>query len=94
VISFRVGAHSVSQAPIVEILIDGRVVSVIYPENENRIRIVSAHFKGVGKQDGSFTDHVQLDDGSNSNPPIPAISIIFEPGRYEIVGRRIVRLSK
>ena len=80
-LEFRVVPHSGRLGvPVGQILLDGEMIASIYPDGEKGIKIVSAHMK-----------EVQQDDGSTSVPPIPHVSIIFDPQPYAIEGGRIVR---
>jgi hypothetical protein len=81
-VSFRIAEHSYKPGvKVVEILFDGKVVGTIYPEGENKIKIVSAHFseKDIPKDfDGEVVEDVDI---------VPAIHIAFKPRRYTIVGK-------
>lgn len=80
-VEFRITRHTFySDISIVEILIDKKVCGVIYPL-EKGIKLVSAHIEKVIE-----------DDGSCSQPPIPAVFIDFNPRPYKIIGNKIVRL--
>lgn len=89
-VSFRIAEHFYKpRVKVVEILFDGKVVGTIYPEGENKIKIVSAHFseKDIPKDfDGEIVEEKEVDI-------VPAIHITFKPRRYTIVGRRIVYLE-
>lgn len=90
---FRITQHTTTaNKEIVEILIDGEVAGAIYPTEEG-IKIVSAHFKGVGTEE-DFSQHVSFEDGSKAYPPIPTIKIILDPERYTISNGKIVKLGK
>jgi len=90
VISFRIAEHSHKPGVrVVEILVDGKVAGTIYPQGENKIRIISAHFseKDIPKDfDGEVIEEKESDI-------VPAILIAFKPRRYIIVGKRIVYLE-
>ena len=80
-VTFQVNPHSVkSGVQVVEILIDGKMVATIYPDEEKGVKLVSAHMEEVFQ-----------DDGSRSVPPIPAVLITFNPQPYTIEGHRIVK---
>ena len=81
-ISFRIAGHQLRPAhQIVEVLLDGHVVAVIYP-SEDSIGIISAHMANVSQS-----------DGSGENPPIPSVSITFKPRPYRIEGGKLVYLE-
>ena len=78
-ISFRLAKHSAKPVQIVEILLQGAVVGVIYPATEG-IKIVSAHMEKI------FSN-----DGVGQFPPIPSMEIVFNPRPYRIEGGRLVK---
>ena len=83
-VEFRSAPHGLKpETTIVEILVDGEVIAVIYPDGEKGIKLVSAHIKDVVR-----------DDGSKKIPPIPAILIDFDPQPYTIEDGKIVKHSK
>ena len=90
-ISFRIARHSVwSGVEVVEILENGAVVGVMYPQLNKTVKVVSAHIENQ-ERDNDFAGNVVFDDGTASCPPIPSITIKFNPSPYRIVGNRIVR---
>lgn len=92
-LDFRVVPHSIRpNVKIVEILSEGKVVGVIYPDRDKGIKLVSAHIKDVSK-DKDFVGRVVVDDGKNSLPPFPAVGIEFEPCSYMIVDNKLVRFG-
>lgn len=91
-IGFRMAKRATGR-DIVEILIDRKVVGVIYPKEEKGIKIVSAHIS-ASKAEKGFVGEVIEDDGSQSFPPIPAVLIDFNPSPYEIKDGKIVRIPK
>jgi hypothetical protein len=91
-LTFNIKPHGVLLGvSIVEILEDGRFIGAVYPEGEKGIKLVSAHFADEPEIDEGFAGTVLSDDGTTSFPPIPSLSIEFEPSPYTIVGNRIVR---
>ena len=93
-VNFRLNRHSLRpQTNIVEIVVDGEVVGVLYPHGEKGVKLVSAH---IGSQavDQDFSGSVVEDDGTSSWPPIPSILVEFAPSPYRIVGNKIVRLGE
>lgn len=90
-ISFRIGRHSINpNTEIVEILADGVVCGVIYPQQDKSIKLVSAHIEEhtTGEE---FAGEVIADDGSTSWPPIPSLIVRFKSSPYIIEGNRIVK---
>ena len=82
-IGFRIAEHSVQEGvQICEVLVDEQVVGVIYP-TEKGIKIVSAHFYST-----------EGDNGVGKIPPIPSISINFNPQPYSIIDGTIRRQKK
>lgn len=93
-LTFRITSHAIkSGVSIVEILLNGQVVGVMYPEGDKGIKIVSAHFKGVGVEGQTIQEHVSIDNATGALLPIPAISLLFEPGPYRVEGGKIVRIK-
>ena len=91
-ITFRKGRHTIiPDREIVEILVDGEVGGIIYPNGEEGIKIVSAHITYT-ETDPDFAGTVVEDDGTKTWPPIPAVLIQFHRTPYTIEGNRIVRL--
>lgn len=90
-IQFRPTHHAINlSTEIVEVLVDGKVAAVIYPDGERGIKIVSAHF--VSADDPvAMAAEIKIDDGRTSRPPIPAVSMSFDPRPYTIEGDRIIR---
>ena len=90
VVSFRITEHAYKPGvEVVEVLLDGKVVGAIYPEGENKVKIVSAHFseKDIPKDfDGEVIREEEVDI-------VPAIHILFKPRRYTVIGRKIVYLE-
>ncbi len=80
-IQFQVVPHSRRPGvKVVEILLDGEMVAMIYPDGGKGIKLVSTHMKGVLQ-----------DDGTKSLPPIPAVLIEFDSQPYTIEGVKIVK---
>ncbi|HEY0908490.1 MAG TPA: hypothetical protein VGE35_04040 [Candidatus Paceibacterota bacterium] len=94
-ITFRVRKHDHKPGiEIVEILMDGKTVACIYPEDDGRgIKVVSAHLKGSGTPGDNFQKHVKLLDNSGTMMPIPSIQMVFEPGRYVVSGGLMRRVN-
>lgn len=90
-IDFRLAQHSVFGTKIVEVLMDGNVVGVIYPDKKG-IKLVSAHFSDK-EIPADFEGEILEDDGSTSFPPIPSFQVSFNPRRYVIRGNKIVYLE-
>lgn len=91
-IEFRIKPHTIRRGvTIVEIVIDGKVVGAIYPGDGKEIRVVSAHIEKVVK-DENFKGEVVEDDGSCSSPPIPHLTIRFEPSLYRFSTHRLSTL--
>ena len=82
-ITFRTALHNIKAGvEIVEILLDGQVVAVVYPEDEDGIKVVSAHFAIQS-----------LNNGFNNRPPVPSIDVVFRPRRYTIRDGKLVYLD-
>jgi len=79
-ISFRLAQHTSRDIEVVEVLCDGEVCGTIYPIEDSRMVLVSAHIRGVLHE-----------DGTQSNPPIPTLLVDFNPEPYEIRHGRIVK---
>ncbi len=80
-ISFKIETHSVKPGvQIVEVLEDDKVIATIYPE-EKGVKIVSAHIADIFE-----------DKKPSAFPPIPSITVTFNPGPYTIVGGETVKL--
>lgn len=91
-IEFRVVEYRIRPGvQITEILVDGNIAGVIYPNGEDGIKIISAHIQETETEKG-FAAEVIEDDGSRSRPPIPAVNIRFRPSPYVIAGDRVVKL--
>jgi len=90
-IGFRMAKHSATGLDIVEILMNRKVVGVIYPKEDKGIKIVSAHISASEVEEG-FVGKVVEDDGSESFPPIPAVLIDFNPSPYEIRNSKIIKI--
>lgn len=73
------------------VLIDGKVVGVIYPDGDSGIKLVSAHIS-EHSEDPDFAGEMVLDDGSDAQLPVPGLRVQFAPSPYKIVNGRIVRL--
>lgn len=80
-VDFRIAEHSHTGSRIVEVLLDGNVVAVIYPEDYRGIKLVSAHIDG----------QPDYDDGIGRVPPIPMITVNFDPRPYRIQGGLLIR---
>jgi len=73
VVGFEIIPHKYRKGiKIVKIILDGKTVAVIYPE-ESGIKIVSAHF-----------DKIEKDEGRSKYPQIPSLEITFKLRRYAI----------
>jgi len=80
-IEFRLAPHSIKPAiQIVEVLLDGKVVAAIYPDAFQSCKIISAHMRNI-----------EFDDGRANEPPLPSVTILFEPREYRIEGDQIIR---
>ena len=95
-ITFRVVLHSIfPHMSIVEILKDGAVCAVIYPDNGAfDVKIVSAHFAGDLAEGDTFPRGIKMENRGNQYPPIPCIRINFDPRPYRILDNCIVREPK
>ena len=83
-VTFDIHEHSLRPGvPIADILLDGKMVAVIYPDGDKGIKLVSAHIAEVVE-----------DDGSESRPPIPEVRIRFDPQPYAIEDDRLVRYPR
>ena len=74
-IKFQVVPHGVLPGvETVELLMDGQMVAMIYPNDEEGVKIVSAHFDGI-----------EENDGVGSVPPIPHVlfKFRFQPFHFE-----------
>ncbi len=91
VITFRPAQHSVFSVGIVEVLLDGNVIAVIYPSDKG-IRIVSAHFES--SRGDELTPTVEVNNGKADFPPIPSIAVQFDPQPYHITQGKLVRVGK
>jgi hypothetical protein len=92
-IEFRITTHSYfPEKKIVEILVDGKCVGVIYPSEEKGIRIASAHISDTTPEK-DFAGEVIEYDGTESWPPIPSVRINFKPSPYIIQDGKLVKLS-
>jgi hypothetical protein len=79
-IGFRLAKHAKREVEIVEVLCDGEVCAAIYPAQDSKMLLVSAHIRAL-----------MHDDGSAGAPPIPSILVEFNPEPYEISYGRIVK---
>lgn len=83
-IEFLVRDHDVlPDRQVVEVQLDGKPIAVIYPEEEKGINIVSAH---IDEAHG-----VVVNDGTGDLPPIPHISLWFNPRKYHFEDGKLVR---
>jgi hypothetical protein len=86
-ISFRIAPHSTRPVNIVEVLDDGGVIATIVPTDSAKstisLTVISAHMRTVVH-----------DDGRRSNPPIPAVTVTFDPEPYEIKFGAIIRMRR
>lgn len=90
--TLRLVKHSTRNVSIVEILEDGEVVGVIYPNSPaNGIRVISAHIAET-VEDNDFAGEVTVDDGSSSIIPIPCVTITFSRSPYIITPQGIWRI--
>ena len=92
-VGFRLAKHSAGSVDLVEILIDGAVVGVIYPKGNDGIKLVSAHMHEK-VADKKFAGTVIVDDGSTMWPPIPSVDVVFKPSPYVIGRGRIIKLKQ
>ncbi len=92
-VEFRIKPHSIcADIQVVEILIDGQTVGVMYPMRDKGIKLVSAHMEMEKTEiEKDFAGEVVKDDGSRDWPPIPAVLITFNPSPYTIIGNKIVK---
>lgn len=93
-ITFRLQPHSTKpNLEIVEILLDGLVCGVLYPDPDNEnggLKLVSAHFAGALSEGDAFPAGITMDNRT-SFPPIPTLKVVFDPRPYEINGGGIAR---
>jgi hypothetical protein len=90
-LGFRTVDHPrIAGAQIVEVLERGKVIGVVYPKGEKGLKLISAHIEDTDI-DPQFAGEVVVDDGTSSIPPIPAITVRFNPRPFRISGDRIVR---
>lgn len=66
-----------------EVLLDGEMVAIIYPDEDRGIKIISAHIDGA--------HGVVEDDGTGDQPPIPHVSMRFDPRPYTITDGKLIR---
>lgn len=77
VVEFNIRPHDITPGVnVVDVLIDGVMAAVIFPDSSNRIKLMSAHIADA-----------QMFEGD----PVPAITVEFNPRPYEIIDGRIVR---
>jgi len=90
--TFRLTEHSTKKGiMIVEVLRDEKVIGAIYPTPDDQgIYVINAHIGGT-KVENDFPGVAIYDDGVGKNPPIPAVTIKFDPRRYTIVDGKLVR---
>jgi len=92
--NFRLARHTLKPGVrLVEIILNGTVVGVIYPDEEtDGIKIISAHFseKDIPEE---FDGEVIEESGESDFPPIPAVKITFKPRKYIIRGGKIEYLE-
>ena len=79
-VDFALDIHHITGGVVVEVLVDGEVAAVIYPEKDKGIKIVSAHIQKIVE-----------DSGTKEVPPIPSVLVTFDPKPYSIVHGRLVR---
>ncbi len=83
-VDFVVRDHSIlPDTKIVEILVNGEVAAVIYPDGLQGVKLVSPHISKVTQKDGSA-----------DLPPIPAILIDFDPKPYIIEDGKIKKIPE
>ncbi|MBI4709376.1 MAG: hypothetical protein HY764_04200 [Candidatus Portnoybacteria bacterium] len=90
-VELRITKHAITGVNIVEVLVDGNVAGIIYPNGQKAIKIISAHIKDTEVEDKFFGTLIE-DKGEKEWPPIPAVRISFEPSPYTIIGRKIIKL--
>ncbi|MBI2013744.1 MAG: hypothetical protein HYS87_02885 [Candidatus Colwellbacteria bacterium] len=67
-VEFRIVKHSIRPVNLVEVILDSKVIATICPDDDTGIRVISAH----------ITKTIE-DDGSTSFPPIPHVTVLFNP---------------
>lgn len=83
-IEFLVRDHDILPGrQVVEVQLDGNQVAVIFPEGEKGIKIVSAHI------DEAYG--VVENDGTRDLPPVPHVSLWFNPRKYHFEDGKLVR---
>ena len=92
-ISFHIKQHDLKPGvQILEIHVDGQMAATIYPDGENGVKVVSAHFVGLGGEDPTeFTRHISIIDGIGIYPPIPSVDFAFEVSPYTFDTGRVVK---
>jgi hypothetical protein len=95
-VSFRLAGHAADpQLQVVEVLVDGAVVAAIYPDPDRKgIKIVSAHIGGGTQGEHGLPAGVVYDDGSRTQPPIPAVEVRFDPRPWKIEGGKVVKVDR
>lgn len=87
--TFRIAPNRERPGEVVEVLKNGVVCAVIYPDDgQSDIKIVSAHFAGVLATGSNFPKGVTMDNGSRFLP-IPTVQMTFDPRPYEIIPGQI-----
>lgn len=90
--TLRLAKHQyLPNTSIIEILKDGQVCAVIYPEGDADIKIVSAHFAGDLAEGSKFPIGIRMNNGERDHPPIPSLHVRFDPRPYSIEPGRLVR---
>ncbi len=95
-VTFRLAKHRTHGHQIVEIILDGNVVGVIYPNRQTRdgIRIISAHAKVDESQlPQDFEGDIVVDPGSGSIQ-IPTVEITFRPESWSLIGGKVVKSAR
>ncbi len=89
-IEFRIAENKERPgSKLVEILLHGNFCAALYPQPDNSLKLISAHFAGDLVDEG-FPDGVTMDNGTDY-PPIPAVVIRLDPRPYTIGHTKIVR---
>lgn len=92
-ISFHTKWHDLKPGvQILEIRVNGQMAATIYPDGEKGVKVVSAHFVGLGGEDPTeFTRHISINDGRGEYPPIPSVDLAFNVSPYTYHTGRVVK---
>lgn len=91
-LTFRLALHrALPDVQVVEVLHRGEICGVIYPDGPKGMKIISAHFAGDLAEGENFPDSISMDNGERTSPPIPSVSIEFDPRPFSFQSHKIVR---